>query len=240
MNRSFVNTYLEGTKTIGYHLRGPNAMFFPVSEIRGIAADAREQGIQHPPVPTVYRCVSAPGPDPYFLIRTRTEPMAMAETLRRKIHEIEPNRAVFGITSLEQRLSDTFAQERLRTVLLASFAGAAIMLACVGLYGTLSYVVSLRRREVGLRLALGALRGQIVRRFLSQAMAVAASGCAAGVVLGAAFTRALSGMLFGVSPLDIMTFSAVIAIVLAVAGAASFIPALRAGRLEPMLVLRDD
>jgi putative ABC transport system permease protein len=166
--------------------------------------------------------------------------MAMAKTLRQKIHEIEPARSVFDITPLEGRIDEAFAENRLRTVLLVFFAATAVSLACVGLYGTLSYTVNVRRREVGLRLALGALQGQIVKQFLLQGLGVSFLGCLAGGCLGAAFARLLSGMLYGVSPTDSVTLSSVVLIVLAVAAVASLVPAIRAARVEPMKVLREE
>jgi putative ABC transport system permease protein len=164
----------------------------------------------------------------------------MAETIRRKIHEIEPARAVFDVTPLEEHLSDALAENRLRTVLLSFFAITAVALACIGLYGTLSYLVNTRRREVGLRLALGAMRGEIVRRFLGQGLAVAMLAALAGLALSLAFTRLLAGMLFGVSPRDPSTLAAVILLTLVVAAVASLIPAIRAARVEPMRVLREE
>jgi len=164
----------------------------------------------------------------------------MAETIRQEIHEIEPARSVFDITPLTEHLDEAFAENRLRTVLLAFFAATAVSLACVGLYGTLSYSVNMRRREVGLRLALGALQGQIVKQFLLQGLGVSFLGCLAGSVLAAAFARVLSGMLYGVSPTDITTLSAVVLVVLLVAAVASLSPAIRAASVEPMQVLREE
>ena len=188
----------------------------------------------------MYWCLSAPVPDPFYLVRTRTEPMAMAETIRKKIHEIEPARSVFDFTPLESHLSDAFSENRLRTILLSFFAATALSLACVGIYGTLSYSVSVRRREVGLRLALGALRGQIFKQFLLQGLTVCSLGCIAGWALATIFAGLLSGLLYGVSPSDLPTLSAVILLVLIVAAAASLIPAVRASRVEPMQVLREE
>ena len=125
-------------------------------------------------------------------------------------------------------------------VLLAFFATTAVSLACVGLYGSLTYSLSLRRREVGLRLALGAGRGQILKRFLLEGLGVAFLGCVAGSVMAAGLARTLSGTLYGVSPSDPATLSAVVALVLAVATVASLAPAIRAARVEPMEVLRDE
>lgn len=110
----------------------------------------------------------------------------------------------------------------------------------MGLYGTLSYTVSVRQREVGLRLPLGALRGQIVKQFLLRGLRVTLLGCVAGWGLAVAFARILSDMLYGVSPTDVPTLSGVIFLVLAVAGVASLVPAIRAARVEPMQVLREE
>jgi len=240
VNRSFVKAYLAGETVIGRQLLPQDSAFLPSGEIRGEVEDAREEGIDHEPVPTVYWCISAPDPDPFYLIRTRSDPMAMAATLRRKIHEIEPGRSVFDIMPLEEHLGDAFADSRLRTVLLTFFAVTAVSLACLGLYGTLSYVVAVRNREIGLRLALGAMRSQIGKQFLLQGLGVSFGGCIAGLGLAAASARLLAGMLYGVSPSDAATWSGVVLIVLAVAAAASLLPALRAARVEPMQVLRDE
>jgi ABC-type antimicrobial peptide transport system permease subunit len=213
---------------------------FPAVQIRGIVADAREQGLNHEPEPTVYWCLNAPGPSPYFLIRTQGEPLAMAGTLRRKIHAIDPARSVFDVSPLEQHLSDSFAENRLRTILLTVFALTAVSLACIGLYGTLSYFVTMRKREVGLRLALGALPGQVIRRFLLKGLAVSFLGCMAGVCLAAAFAQVLASMLYGVSARDAKTFFSVIVLALVVAALACLVPALRAARVDPMQVLREE
>ena len=239
VNRSFADTYFAGSEPLGRHLRPPFPSAIP-AEIRGIVGDAREQGMDKAPAPTVYFCGTSAQPGTFFLIRTYGDPAAMAETLRRKIHEIEPNRAVFDVTPLEEHLSEASAQSRLRTVLLSFFATTAVALACVGLYGTLSYMVNLRRREVGLRLALGAMRGQIVKQFLNQGLVVTALAALAGLGLSIAFTRLLAGMLYGVSPTDPFTLAAVILLTHAVAALASLFPAVRAARVQPMQVLRDE
>ncbi len=240
VNRSFANTYLRGASAIGRHLTQPSNAFVQPSEIRGIVGDAREVGLDHEPVPTVYWCFDANQPGTYFLVRTHGDPKTMVETIRRKVHEIEPQRSVYELTPLADHISDAYAETRLRTMLLAFFAATAIALACVGLYGTLSYLVSVRQREIGLRLALGALRTQIVGQFLAQGLRVSVAGCLAGLGLAAVFTRLLAGMLFGVSAWDSPTLAGVVTLVIAVSVIASLLPAIRAARLEPMQVLRDE
>ena len=240
VNRTFASRYLAGwPSAVGLHLSTDNSSS-PPARIVGIVGDARERGLDRDPGPTVYTCFSAPNPTPYFLLRTSTEPAALAQTVRLKMKELEPARAVYDIAPLDERIGDAFTQNRLRTILLVCFALAALSLACVGLYGTLSYVVNLRRREVGLRLALGAARSDIIRQFLVQGLRVAGLACICGLALSIAFTRALSGMLYGVSPSDPLTLSSVVAIVLVVAALAALIPATRAALVEPMRTLREE
>jgi len=238
VNRSFVNTYLGRSSPVGRHIGALGSPWMQPGEIYGVVADTRESGINRLAGPAVYVCVNAPGPDPYYLVRTHNSPMAMAETIRKKIHDIEPGRSVFEITTLEDHLGEAFAENRLRTVLLAFFALIAISLACIGLYGTLSYSVNVRQREVGLRMALGANPAQIRRYFLRLGIGVALAGSIAGWALAVSFTRVLAGMLYGVSPTDLATLASVVVGVLIVAAAASFIPSFRASRVDPMRVLR--
>lgn len=241
VNRSFANTYFGQSPAIGHHLATSAFSQFPLAgEIRGIVADAREQGINTEPMPTAYWCSNTAFPYTHYLVRTRTEPAALTETLRRTIHEIEPNRSVFDIEPLGERLDASFAEDRLRTILLSVFAATAVSLACLGLYGTLSYFVSIRRREVGLRLALGALRQQIALRFLAQGLRVTLAGSLVGLALAAASARLLAGMLYGVSSFDPATFIAVVLLVIIVAALATVIPAARAARTDPMTVLREE
>jgi putative ABC transport system permease protein len=164
----------------------------------------------------------------------------MTETIRRRVHEIEPLRSAYGIMPLEQHFSDAFAENRFRTILLTFFAVTAVSLASVGLYGMLGYLAAARRREVGLRLALGAMRGQILSRFLLEGLGITLAGCAAGIALALASARLLSGMLYGVTAWDESTLGGVVVLVLAVAALASFLPSLRAARVDPMQVLREE
>src|SRR3984885_2470169 len=240
VNRAFADAYFNGSPVIGHHLQSVGLGYSGASEIRGISGDARESGLDHPPVPTAYWCAPLAEPGTYFLVRTHNAPMTMTETIRRQLRDVEPMRSAYDFAPLEQHFSDALAENLLRTVLLSFFAATALSLACIGLYGTLSYNVNLRQREVGLCLALGALPGQIVKRFLRQGLTVCLVGCFAGFALAVATTRLLAGFLYGVSPTDFPTLAAVILLVLIVAIVASFVPSLRASRVEPMRVLREE
>jgi putative ABC transport system permease protein len=148
-------------------------------------------------------------------------------------------RSVYDVGSLAERIDEAFGEGRLLTLLLSLFALTALSLAGVGLYGTLSYLVSLRRREVGLRIALGALWGDVVRQFVAQGMRVAIPACVCGLGLALALRRVVAGLLFGVSATDPVTLAGVVVLVLGVSSFASLLPAARAARTEPMRVLRE-
>ena len=146
---------------------------------------------------------------------------------------------MYGLTPLGDHISDAYAENRLRTVLLTFFAITAVSLASIGLYGMVSYMVNMHRREMAVRLALGVLRTQVVRQVFAQGLRVSLLGCVAGLALTGAFSRLLSGMLYGVSASDAATMTAVIVVVLSVSIVASLVPAIRAARFDPMELLRE-
>jgi putative ABC transport system permease protein len=254
INRSFAERYLPGRQPVGLSLTwtagtGPAAATRGEGgagrtqlrgAIAGVVENARERGLEDVPGPLVYGCHSAPNPMPWHLVRTTGDPAALATAVRLRMRELEPLRAVYDIGPLQTRIDEAYAQNRLRTVLLTLFAVTALSLATLGIYGTLSYVVGLRRREVGLRLALGAPRSGILRQFAGQGLRVAVAGCACGLGLALLLTRALSGMLFGISATDPATLSVVVILVLVVATPAALVPATRAALVQPMRTLREE
>jgi predicted lysophospholipase L1 biosynthesis ABC-type transport system permease subunit len=248
VNRTFADRYFQGTSVLGLHLTG--GLDFLVknghiagavpSRIVGVVGDAREAGVDREPAPTVYTCFSYPNPAPWHVIRTAGEPAAAVTAIRRRVHELEPARSVHDIAPLEQRIGDAYAQNRLRTWLLSLFAITALALVCAGVYGTLAYAVSLRRREVALRLALGALRTTVIKQLIGTSIRVVAAASIAGLGLALLFTRSLSTMLYGVTPADPATLTGVVALVVTVACIAAAIPAARAAFVQPMRALRED
>jgi len=241
VNRSFVDHYLNGSLVVGHQLADSTGSAYGVNgQIRGVVGDAREEGINIAPTPTVYTCLSAPDPFPHVLVRTHGQPMAMANAIRRAIHQLDPARSVYAVMPLQDHLDEVSASNRLRTILLALFAATAVALASIGLYGTLNYLGRMRRREVGVRLALGATRSRIVSLFLLQGLRVTLIGCMAGVALSLATDRLVAGMLYGVSPLDPATYAGVLVLNILVATAACLLPACRAARVEPVKVLREE
>jgi len=238
VNRAFAAAYFPGASPVGRHILQQAGAQSPPVPITGVVADAREQGRNTSPAPLAYFCAAAPSPLPLFLVRTNGSPLAIVAAVRLKVKELEPLRSVHDVMPLTERWSDTAAE--LRTWLLSLFSLVAGLLAGVGLYGTMSYFANIRRREIGVRMALGAAPGQILREFLRQGVGVAAFAALIGLGLSMLLARWLSGMLFGVSKTDPWTLLGVCACVLLVAALASFIPSLRASRLEAMQVLREE
>lgn len=242
VNRRFTERHLAGRSALGAEIRLRDqgaAGAATVYRIVGVVDNTRERGLHLEPVATVYRCVIL-DTNPWVLLRTRGEPSAAITSVRGKMQELAPLRSVYPIAPLEDQIASGRAPDRLRTILLASFAATALLLASLGIYGTLSYVASLRGREVGLRMALGAMRANITARFVTQALRVVAIGCVAGLLVSLASSRLLSGMLFGVSPTDPLTLVAVVGLVFSVATLAALFPSLRAARRDPLEALREE
>lgn len=238
INEAFATRYLTGRSPVG-SLIGTGADRW--SRIVGVAGNARDFGLDREPVPTTYYCSTTVSYPPLaLLVRTTNDPMTMVNTVRRRLAEIDPQRSIYGVMPLEQRIGSEYSADRLRTAVTALFAGAALLLVSLGMYGTLSYVVSLRRREIGLRVALGAAQSGIASYFLFKAMRVVGIASVAGLALSFALSRSLATMLYGVSPTDPATLAAVIVIVLTVAAAAALVPAVRAARVDPMTALREE
>jgi predicted permease len=237
VNQGFVDRYIPNRLPVGLLLsRGQERTL----RIAGIVANAREANLDRDAAPAVYSCNSAPNPFPWFLVRVNGEPIAMSGTVRETMKAFDPVRAVYDIQSLEQRIGDAFEQGRVWMALLIAFSATALFLACLGVYGTMSYIVTLRRREVGLRMALGARRRAVTSRFLFQALRVVGVASLAGLLLSLLFTRTLSSTLFGVSSTDPITLSGVVIIVLVVGTLAAVIPAVRASLADPMATLREE
>ena len=239
INRTFADRYFanRSRSPIGFHVTGASGA--RPSVIAGIVADARERGLDREPGPIIYACSSAPNPTPYFLVRTRVDAATMMQQVRSAMKELDPMRAVYELDLVENRVEGAFAQNRLRAMLLMLFAGTALSLACVGVYGTLSYGVSVRRREVALRLALGALRSGVLRQFLFEGLRIVGMATVCGLALTLALTRLITGMLYGVSATDPVILFAVVAVVIVVSAAAALIPAFRASRVDAMVMLRE-
>ena len=164
--------------------------------------------------------------------------LSVASALRAIVRELEPQATVDNVASMEQLVSNSLSRPRLYAVLLGIFAGVAVVLTAIGIYGVMAYSVALRTREIGIRMALGARPGAVMSLVLKESAAVTAIGIAIGVVAAVALTRYLAGMLFGLTPLDPATFIAASLTFAAVAALASYVPARRATQVDPIEALR--
>jgi predicted permease len=173
-------------------------------------------------------------------VKSRTEAAALVEPLRETLAELDPALPMFRVRSMSQLADNAVARPRLLLTLLGVFAAAAVLLAAIGIYGVLAHGVSQRTREIGLRLALGAARADVLRMVVRQALVLALTGLIIGLAMAVAFGRALQSLLFGITPADVPTYLAVVVGLGIVAVVASIVPALRAARIDPITALRTE
>ena len=175
-----------------------------------------------------------------IVVRTQGRPESVVPAARASIHRLDPELPVFNVRTVEQYVYNNAAQPRLNAVLLGVFAGVALLIAAIGVYGVLAYSVHQRTREIGLRMALGAQRSRVLYWVVGQGMLVACVGIGAGLVSAYALSRVLGSLLFGIEARDLMTFTSVAGLLTLVAFAACTVPARRASQVDPMVALRDD
>jgi putative ABC transport system permease protein len=173
-----------------------------------------------------------------LVIRTGGNPLNLAPSIRQAVAGIDKDQPVVDISSMESLLSASLAKARFSTLMLGVFAGVALLLAVIGVYGVVAYSVAERTREIGIRVALGALQKDVVQMVLRQGLLLAAAGAGFGVVAALGMTRLMVSLLFGTSAGDPATFVCVTCLLIAVALSACYIPARRAARIDPMVALR--
>jgi putative ABC transport system permease protein len=204
--------------------------------IVGVVADTPQDALDSPVVPTIYLPHSqASTGGVWLIIRTAVEPSSMMRDLKRVITELDPRQPVASMTSLDEIVSTSLKPRRFTLVLFAAFSVAALVLAVIGVYGVISHATTERVREFGLRIALGAQSGDIIRMVMRQGVAAASAGVVIGMLGSAALTRLLANMLFSVRPLDMLTFGSVALLMFATALAATYLPARRATRVDPLI-----
>ena len=240
VNRRFADRFFRDENPIGRHVVTGTASYSRPAEVIGVVSDVRERGLASEPEPMVYLCGLTPyWPDPRYLVRVQDRRVSMA-AIRAAIREIEPARAVYAARPLDEFLAESIAQPRLNALLLSLFAWTTLLLAALGLYGVLSQIVASRRREIGLRMALGARPAQILLSVIAQAATVTGLGIAAGVIGASLLAHVMASLIFGIAPRDPLTFAAVPIVLAIVAAVASIVPARRAAMVDPMAALRDD
>ncbi len=240
VNRRFVEVYGRNKNVIGRHVGfvgyGPD---LPQTEIIGVIGDIKEDSLAAPFYPYVYNCAAGGSwPDPEYAVRSAGDPRAIMNSVRQVIRNVAPGRAIFGVQTLEDTLAASIERPRSNANLLVLFALAAMALASVGLYGLVTQIVNSRRREMGVRMALGAAPGQIVGSILAGAGRLIAIGIAAGVGLTIALQPALRAVIFEVSPLDGSSLIFAAAILATVSMIAALGPARRAAAIDPIESMR--
>jgi len=176
----------------------------------------------------------------YVVARSVGDPEPIAQTAVAAIHALDPPVVVYDIVTMEQRVFRSLARQRFAMVMLTAFAGFALLLATVGIYGVMSHLVSQQTRDIGIRMALGAEKATILGMIFTQGVGLATVGIIAGFVGASFLTRLMTSLLFGVSPSDLTTLTSVAALLGAVALVASYFPARRATRVDPLVALRDE
>jgi predicted permease len=176
----------------------------------------------------------------YLVARAAVDPATLAGSLVREAHAVDPDAPVFEVRTMADRIYDSLARQRFAMTMLAAFAGFAMLLGGVGIYGVMSYLVTQGTHDIGVRIALGAPRGSILRMVVRQGMAMAGAGIAFGLAGALALTRVMASLLFGVSATDTLTFSGVALFLAAIALLASYVPAWRATRVDPLIALREE
>jgi putative ABC transport system permease protein len=209
------------------------------AEIVGVVGDVRYDSLTNEAEPTVYFA----HPDLTYsfmtlVVRAAGDPAALAPAVQRELRAIDPAQPVSDVRTMNQVMSETVGRERFNALLLGLFAGLATLLAAVGIFGVMNYSVTLRTREIGIRMALGAQPGGVLMLILRQGLLLTLVGIGIGLAGALALTRVMSGLLFGVEATDPATFAAIVLLLAVVSLLACYIPARRATRIDPLIALR--
>jgi putative ABC transport system permease protein len=245
VNETFLSRYFPDEPAIGQRLRlSPPAMIWQNQrltsfEIIGIARDVKSGGLNAKAEPAYYvPAAQSPLTDMTILVRTKNNPEAIVPTLRNAVLAIDPNQPITNINTMNKIVADSIAQPRLSMTLMGLFGVLALILAAVGIYGLLSYAVAQRTQELGIRIALGAQVGDVLRLVLKQGMILVLLGLGLGLIGALALTRLINSLLFGVTATDTTTFVLVSGVLAVVALLACYIPARRATKVDPLVALR--
>lgn len=245
INETLARTFFPNENPIGKRIKAgfENSIWCTVV---GVVADVKQTGLHKANDPeTYYHYLQVPPELMGFVegtmtvaLRTQGDPVSLVSAARGEVQKMDRDLAVFNVKTMQALMDGSLAQPRFRTTLLGAFAGVALILAAIGLYGVIAYSVAQRTNELGVRMALGAHKGNILRLVIAQGTVMALIGIAIGVGAGLGLTNLISNLLFGVNAKDPLTFAATSAMILVVAFSASVIPALRAMQVDPVVALR--
>jgi len=240
VNDSFARRYFAGGRARGSRIL-VQASNQALAEIVGVVGDVRHNGLTSEPAPTVFLLhAQTPGYITSLVVRTTSEASAQAAAVRRAIQQVDPTQAVSAVKTMDQYVGDALARPRMYAALIACFAVIAVVLAAIGVYGLVAYIVTQRTHEIGIRLALGAARGQVFLDLFGQGARLVLTGLVVGVAVAIGLRGAVSALLFGVGPGDPISYVMAAAVFSVVTLAAVAIPARRASRVEPINALRHE
>jgi predicted permease len=238
IDEKFAQRFWPSGDAVGKHL-----WFDPKQpiEIVGVVGTVKQYGLETDgKIATYFPQQQDPSTGMFLVVRSAPDPTGLSSAIAREIHSVDSSVAVYGIRAMQARLYDSLARQRFASTMLGAFAAFAMLLAAMGLYSVMSYLVTQSTHDIGVLMALGALPGDIIRLVLRQGMLLAAVGILAGVAGAAVFSRVMASMLFRVSTTDLSTFAAVPVLLGAVAFAATLIPAWRTTQVDPMVALREE
>jgi ABC-type antimicrobial peptide transport system permease subunit len=243
INRTFARKYLAGKDPVGLHMADPqggkpSSRPQPGYVIVGVAEDTKYANLRTEIRPTMYTPLT--GNSAHFELRVSADPMMLLPAVRKTVAETDSNLPLSDVRSQAQQIEQILSQERLLSRLSSFFAVLAMVLACIGLYGLLSYEVARRTRELGIRMALGAQRRHLLRLVVGHGLVLALAGVVIGISAAIGVTRLMQSILFDVRSYDPATYAGVATLIVFVALAACSIPAIRAMRVEPVVALREE
>jgi predicted permease len=243
VNEAFARQFFPKGDVLGKRIRlGKLDNEFPWATIVGVVGDVRNYSLEQPPEATMYwpTAQSRHATTMSLVLRTRGDPAALVRTARAALAELDPSQPVFDVQPLAHMVAKSLDQRRFTLTLMLLFAGVALVLAAVGIYGVMAYTVAQRTQEIGIRVALGARPRQVLGMVLRDGMTLVAIGLVIGSVAALALTRVASSLLYGVSAADATTYAALALVLATVALAAIVLPARRAMRVDPLTALRSE
>jgi putative ABC transport system permease protein len=246
VNRTLARRFFPNQDPIGKHVRpgvgnGYGPCEPPMREIVGVIGDVKQNVLDAEAAPEVYAPLAqSPFGTVFFVMNTAGDPRSLVEAARRQVVAADKNAPIYHVLTLDQYFAQSVAPPRFLTLLLGGFAALAVLLACLGVYGVMSYIVVQRTHEIGVRMALGAGTGNILRSVLGRGLLLSSLGVVIGLPVAFGFAHLLSSQIYGVRSTDAAIFAVAPLALLSVASLASYIPARRAARVDPLIALRHE